>query len=313
MELRHLRYFCAVAQWKGFNHAARHLYVSQSAISEQIAGLESEIGVTLLDRGRRQIRLTHHGEIFLAEAQKVLAAADRAVEMAQRSMHGEAGRLSIGFFSWGTGAFFPHIIREYRKRYPGVILSLHEMQAVEQSEALAERKLDIAFTRPIEPPYDITLRSELLYRDPLVAALPRRHPLAPGPIPVEKLAGENFVLCSRETSTILFDTIISICRKAGFSPKIAHTASRWSAVLALVEAGEGIGIGPAGLWTLMSDEIVSCRLRPETAYRDVVLAWSPENESNKQKAFIRLVREMKPTIKQLVRQRHNLYAWSEDD
>jgi DNA-binding transcriptional LysR family regulator len=308
MELRHLRYFCAVADHKGFSHAARHLYVSQSAISEQIGDLESEIGVTLLDRSQRQVRLTRHGEIFLVEARKILASADRAVEMAQRSMRDEAGRLAIGFFAWGTGAFFPQIIREFRRRYPGVELALHEMHASEQSEALAERKIDIGFTRPLEPPFDLTLRSEPLYRDPLVAALPRSHPLVPGPIQLERLASEDFVLCNRETSPTLFDTIISICRKAGFSPRIAHTASRWSAVLTLVEAGEGVGLVPAGLWALMSSQVVSCRIHPNTAHLGVVLAWSPENETGLQRAFLRLVREMKPTIRQLLRQRHTLYC-----
>ena len=97
MELRHLKYFVAVAEWKGFSHAARRLYVSQSAISEQVADLEREVGVQLLHRSRREVALTDEGEVFLEEANKVLTAVDHAVEMARRSKRGEVGTLRIGF------------------------------------------------------------------------------------------------------------------------------------------------------------------------------------------------------------------------
>src|ERR1700741_24984 len=115
MELRHLRYFCAIADWNGFNRAARALHVSQSAISEQIADLEREIGVPLLLRSGHKIRLTSHGEIFLDEARKTLAAAATATDMARRSLRGEIGTLRIGFFNGGTGPLFARLIREFRK------------------------------------------------------------------------------------------------------------------------------------------------------------------------------------------------------
>ncbi len=111
MELRHLKYFVAVAEWKGFSHAARRLYISQSAISEQISDLEREIGVQLLHRNRRQVALTDEGKVFLEEAKKLLCAADHAVQMAQRSMRGEVGTLRIGFFTNGIGVFFSQLIR----------------------------------------------------------------------------------------------------------------------------------------------------------------------------------------------------------
>src|ERR1700720_386426 len=124
MELRHLRYFRAVAENHGLSRSARLLHVSQSAISEQIADLEREVGVALLTRGRQTIQLTAHGEIFLEEVRKVLAAAERAVEMAQRSAHGEIGTLSLGFFTGGTGTLVPRIVRNFRRRHPGVRVSI---------------------------------------------------------------------------------------------------------------------------------------------------------------------------------------------
>ena len=151
MELRHLRYFIAVAEWKGFSHAARKLYISQSAISEQIGDLESEIGVQLLLRNRRQVALTDAGQVFLEEAKKVLTAADHAIESAQRTIRGQVGNLRIGFFTNGIGVFFSSLIREFRKTHPDVKLSLFEMSARLQMEALVNNEIDIAFTGELDP------------------------------------------------------------------------------------------------------------------------------------------------------------------
>jgi DNA-binding transcriptional LysR family regulator len=170
MELRHLRYLCAVAEHGTFTEAGRRLHVSQSAISEQIADLEREVGGPLVNRSSGPTRLTPQGQLFLIEARKTLAAADRALEITQRSLIGQVGSLSIGFFLWGAGGFFARIIRDYRKLHPGIKLSLYEMRTPEQMEALISGKIDIAFARPLEPPFDQSLRAELLYRDPVVVA-----------------------------------------------------------------------------------------------------------------------------------------------
>ncbi len=138
--------------------------------------------------------LTSAGEKFLEEARRLVAGADRAVDVAQRTARGEIGSLTIGFVIWGTGAFFPGVIRAFRELYPGVQLSLMEMMSVMQSEALLKGTIDVAFTRPLEPPYDRQLRSESLYKDPLVAVLPARHRLAGRPLQLAALADERFVI-----------------------------------------------------------------------------------------------------------------------
>src|SRR5258708_15351839 len=188
MELRHLRYFCAVAEHQGFSRSARALHVSQSAISEQVFDLEQEIGVPLLLRGQQKTRLTLQGEVFLAEAKKVLSAADHAVETARRSARGEIGTLNIGFFNGGTGANVPAIIKEFRRLHPGVRVSVVDMVPGLQSNALIEGTLDVGFTRPLEIPFDQLLRSELLHLDPLVAVFPKGHPRARGPLNLKTLA-----------------------------------------------------------------------------------------------------------------------------
>src|SRR5580698_3972120 len=292
MELRHLRYFCAVANNQGFSRTARALPVSQSAISEQISDLEQEIGVTLLDRGRQKTTLTPNGEIFLAEAKKVLAAADSAVEIAQRSARGEIGALTIGFFNGGTGAEVPNVIRTFRRRHPGVRVSVVEMIPSEQSKALMDGTLDVGFTRPLEPPFDQVLRSELMYLDPLIAALPRDHPLARGPVDLRKLARERYVLVARETSPSLFGQIMALCSEAGFSPQIVATGVVWSSVVLLVQAGEGIAILPSNLQQRNAfRDLAFCRLTNKGASIGLMMAWSPQRESAVQRAFVGLVRD----------------------
>jgi DNA-binding transcriptional LysR family regulator len=290
MELRHLRYFRAVAENRGFSRSARLLHVSQSAISEQIADLEREVGVALLTRGRQTIRLTAHGEIFLEEVRKVLAAADRAVEMAQRSARGEIGTLSLGFFTGGTGTLVPRIVRTFRRHHPGVRVSIVEMVPSLQNEALLNGTLDVGFTRPLEPPFDRDLRSELLHPDPLFAVLPRSHPHAGGPLDLRVLAQEKFVLVARESSPVLFDRIIACCLAAGFSPRIEATAGVWSSAVLLVQAGTGIAILPSNLQQGGSRDLAFCPLTNRGASIDLVMAWAPERDSVIRNQFLDLAR-----------------------
>lgn len=296
MELRHLRYFCAVADYGTFSEAGRRLHVSQSAISEQLADLEREIGGTLLHRSSGRTRLTPQGQLFLAEARKTLTAADRAVDIAQRSLHGQVGTLSIGFFLWGAGGFFARLIREYRKLHPEIKLTLFEMHTHVQMEALTSGKIDIAFARPLESPFDRTLRAELLFQDPVVAVLPRDHRLAGKHISISDLATEPFVMCERPVTPALFDSILSLCSVAGFSPHIVNTSATWAGVLTLVESGEGIALVPSGVRYLRTPGVVFCKLAPQTTHVGITVAWNPENEGPIQQGFLRLVRENKERI-----------------
>jgi DNA-binding transcriptional LysR family regulator len=296
MELRHLRYFCALADFGTFSKAAQHLHISQSAISEQIADLEREIGGPLLDRSQRRARLTPQGLLFLAEARKTLLASERAIDVTRRSLKGEVGTLSIGFFPWGTRGFFARIIRDYRKLCPQVRLSLYEMHAWVQMEALTSGKIDVGFTRPLEPPFTRTLRDELLFRDPVVVALPRDHPLAGPSVDIAALAAEPFVMCDRAATPVLFDSILALCTGAGYSPRIANTTSTWSGVLTLVESGEGIALVPSGVRHLRTAGVVFAELKPESIHMGISIVWNPANENPIQREFLRLVMENKERI-----------------
>ena len=296
MELRHLRYFRAIADYGSLTAAAKRLHVSQSAISEQILDLEDEVGGRLLDRSARTIRLTAQGKVFLEEARKTLDAADRAVDLTRQSLKGEVGTLSIGFFLWGAGGFFPRIIREFRRRRPGIRLSLLDMSAVEQLVALEEGRIDVGLTRPLEPPFDRTLQSELLYRDPIVVAMRPDHPFAQREVHVKELSEERIVMCDRKASPVVFDNFVTLCAEVGFSPQIVNTSPTWSGVLTLVEAGEGVAMVPSGVRHLRTKGLAYRALLPNRLSLGISVVWNPNNMGVALGDFLGLLRENRSKI-----------------
>ncbi|WP_035348108.1 LysR family transcriptional regulator [Edaphobacter aggregans] len=280
MELRHLRYLIAVAEHGSFSAAARRLHVAQSAISEQLSDLEYEIGVPLFTRSSRKTSLTPAGEHFVEEARRVLAGAERAIEVARRANRGEIGSLRIGFFAGSVGVNFPRLIRSFRKQHPGVQLSLVEMTSTRQWQALVKGDIDVGFTRRIEPEFRTDLVSELIRHDPIFAMLPKNHPAVPGPIDLRDLAGEPFVLSSRETSPAVFDKVIELCSEAGFSPRIASISTVWSSVALMVQAGEGVSLLPLNEQQLRTRDLAFCPLTSKNAFVDFVVTWSPRHDSD---------------------------------
>jgi DNA-binding transcriptional LysR family regulator len=294
MELRHLRYFTAVADFGSFTAAARQLHISQSSISEQILDLEKELEVPLLDRSGRKVQLTAQGYVFLEEARKTLDAAQRAVERTRQSLHGEEGTLSIGFFLWGAGGFFPRMIREYRVRR--IRLSLLEMHVPEQIAALEDGRIDVALTRPLQPPFDRTLRSELLYNDPIVVAVRPEHPFAGRAVHLRELAEQRLVLCERKATPYLFDEFLAMCSLEGFLPQIVNTSSTWSGVLTLVEAGEGIALVPSGVRHLRTKGLSYCALEPEKLSMGLAVVWNPACQGVALQDFLALLQENRKRI-----------------
>ncbi|HEY8997145.1 MAG TPA: LysR family transcriptional regulator [Edaphobacter sp.] len=280
MELRHLRYLAAVADYGSFSAAARRLHIAQSAISEQLANLEHEIGIPLFTRSSRKATLTPAGELFLEEARRVLTGADYAIEVARRVHLGKVGSLRIGFFAGATGVSFPRLIRLFRKQHPNVQLSLAEMHPSHQWQALLKGQIDVGFTRRLEPEFHADLRSELIQQDPILAVLPKNHPAAAsGSVDLRDLASESFVLSSRETSPALFDKVIELCSEAGFSPRISSICTVWSSVVLMVQAGEGISLLPLNRQQLRNRELVFSPLKQKNAFVEFVMAWSPKHDS----------------------------------
>jgi DNA-binding transcriptional LysR family regulator len=275
MELRHLRYFTAVVECKGYREASRRLHIAQPSISEAVSGLEDELGLKLFWRTHRNARLTREGEIFYADAARILQQAETAILTAKRAAQGKVGRLSIGFIGSATLSFLPDLIRRYKLEYPNVKLALHDLYPVELDQAWDRGEIDIAITRSLE--HSKNLQSRVLLRDPLVAVLPRSRKLKSKKIRLADLANERFILFHRKGAPGVFDTIVGACRAQGFSPRVENEPNSMQTILSLVEAEEGVAIVPASSSSLRSNGVLFVRLVPDTLYLDLVVAW-PQGE-----------------------------------
>ena len=242
MELRHLRYFVAVAEDENMRHAAGRLHIVQPALSRQIRQLEDEIGYALFDRLPRGVRLNAAGQVFLDLAREILSRADEAVERTRRVARGEAGRLCIGFIenaSW-FGAF-PEAIQQYRARYPKVSLDLRPMFSTDQFEAIAAGRLDAGFCYTLEalPEGCETLP---LRMDTVVLAVPRRYGWKKRrDVCLHELQDEAFVGLARTHASAYADRIRSTADAGGLSPRIVQEAVNEATLLSLVSAGIGLG------------------------------------------------------------------------
>jgi DNA-binding transcriptional LysR family regulator len=289
MELRHLRYFTAVVQWKGYREASRHLHVAQPAISQAVVDLEQELGLKLFSRAKRKAQLTPEGEVFHEEAIRTLAQAKLAVDTARRAAHGEVGKLSIGFLGSATYEFLPGLLRTFKAQYPGVKLEIQELSPVQQEAAFNKGLIDIGFTRALTAVQNETFFSRNLYQDPMMAVLPALRKVRTKRVRLSSLANESFVLFHREGAPPLFDTITAMCKDAGFLPRVVNEPNMMQTVLCLVEAEEGLSIVPACVRTLRSDRVRFYRLQPDKVRVDLVAAWKKENASIVLRAFLDLI------------------------
>lgn len=289
MELRHLRYFTAVVQWKGYREASRRLHVAQPAISRTVADLEDELGLKLFSRAKRMAQLTPEGEVFYAEAVRTLGQADLAINTARRAAKGEIGKLSIGFLGSATFAFLPELVCTFRAQYPGVKLTLQELTPLQQEAAFDNGLIDIGFTRTLTPEQSKTFSSRHLYDDPMMAVLPASRQVKTKRVRISDLAKESFVLFHREGAPPLFDTIIGMCNDAGFSPRVENEPNMMQTVLSLVQAEVGVSIVPACVRNLRSDAVRFYRLQPDEVRVELVAAWKKETRSVALRAFLELI------------------------
>jgi len=289
MELRHLRYFAAVVKWNGYREASRRLHIAQPAISQTVRDLEEELGLQLFSRAKRVAQLTPGGELFYAEALHTLAQAEAAINTAKRAAKGEIGQLAIGFLGSATYAFLPELVRKYKGQFPGVRLTLQELTPLQQEVAFDKADIDIGFTRVLTAEQSKAFSSRCLYRDPMMAVLPRSRRIETKRVRIADLAKESFVLFHREGSPLLFDTITGTCAKAGFSPRVECEPNLMQTVLSLVEAEQGVAIVPACVRNLRSDGVRFFRLQPDDVRVELVAAWKKENQSVVLRAFLDLL------------------------
>ncbi|GAB08050.1 LysR family transcriptional regulator [Gordonia amarae] len=244
MELRHLRYFRAVAEELHFGHAAARLHIAQPPLSKQIRQLEDELGVALLTRSTRSVELTPAGADYLAHTVAILDAVDAAGLHAQRVADGSVGRLSIGCVGSATYSVLPAFARALRDRLPDLEVSIRgEMLAPDQFAALRTGDIDLALLRHSGDRPDVGF--ERLRTDRLMIALPDGHPAAAtGAVDIATLRDEDFVAHAGGGRSVMNSVLATVCAAAGFTPRIRHEVIETSTLVTLVAAGLGVALVP---------------------------------------------------------------------
>lgn len=289
VELRHLRYFLAVAEEKHFGRAADRLHMAQPPLSSQIKQLEAKLDTLLLERTTRKVELTEAGALLMERARKILAEVEATIHDVAEVGRGAAGVLRIGFSGTATYRLMPEIVRAARERMPLVRLQISgEMLTPQMEEALLENRLDAAILRPPVQSGDIMI--DEVQQTRLVAVLHRQHPLAQetGPVSIQAFASEDIVGYPRGSSVA--SVVSEMARQAGFRPRVVQEATETSTLIALIGAGLGIGLMPGSQSLPLNASIV---IRPLVEDVGVGLgtAWKADNDSPLLAAFVSLARE----------------------
>jgi len=291
MELRHLRYFIAVAEELHFGRAAQVLGISQPPLSQQIQALEQEVGARLFERTNRRVELSEAGRLFLQEARLVLAQVDKAADVARRAQLGELGELKIGFTSSAPfNSSIPQAIFAFRQAFPAVHLNLQEMSSTEVAESLVDESIQVGLMRPLPLPDSLSVVE--LMREPLVAVLNAGHPLVEGSergLHLAQLAQEPFVFFPRTYGSGLYAQLLNLARDAGFSPHFAQEAGEAMTIIGLVAAGLGVSVLPASYQRIRIDGVVYRTLLDPKAVTAVWLVQRKGAQTPMAKAFVELL------------------------
>lgn len=241
MELRQIRFFVAVAEDRHFGRAAERMYIAQPALSQHIRRLERELGVQLLDRSARHVRLTPAGEAFLAVARRMLRQVDEGTDAARRAEAGETGSLAVGVHMAVAAPVLSVLLRHWHRVRPAVRPQLTSGRTRDLVDLVRRRELDLVLVDG--PVTDGGLDSALVVEDRLLAALPAGHPLAQEEtVSLRSLRAERFVAVSRRSSVSLHDRLIELCAGAGFNPDIALVVDDPDLLPVAVTAGLGVGL-----------------------------------------------------------------------
>ncbi len=254
VELRHLRYFVAVAEELHFRRAAERLHISQPPLSEQISHLEEELGTQLLERGRaRKVHLTAAGSVLLTEARKILMQIEKTTESVQRTGRGEVGMISVSMAPAMAYGVVPQILRRFRSEVPGVRLQLTETVTSLQERAILDGMLDIGFCYGAIQSSDLV--AECIAREPLILAVPSYHQaVKKRTIHLGDLKGELLSI-SRSVSPGLYDIIWQTCREAGLTPESIQEVTQFTNAIGLVSVGMGVALVPSSMAALKRDGV----------------------------------------------------------
>jgi DNA-binding transcriptional LysR family regulator len=288
-ELRHLRYFVAVAEELNFSRAAERLHMAQPPLSAAIRQLERELGVALFTRTSREVRLTDAGRTFLDGARRTLAEADRAAHEARRAGAGELGRVRIGY-SWSVRfETLPAIGRQLRASHPDIDLLTQEMWNARMPAALADGTIDVAIA--LCPEVASGLDFEPVRSEPLVVLLPASHALAgEQAVPLQWLAGEEFVLFPRELAPRLHDAFMAIYRRAGFEPRLRNESFHTGWDVGVLSEIPAVALAPQSVAADLPEGIAAVALSEPTDSLETCLMWRSDERSPAVAAFVAVAR-----------------------
>jgi DNA-binding transcriptional LysR family regulator len=289
IEIRHLRYFLAVAETLHFSKAAAQLKMAQPPLSQQIRSLERILGYALFQRTTRGVRLTRVGEYFRERARNTVTKLQDDVEMARRLGSGQEGILTVGFSGSVMLTTLPKAIERYRRVYPKIELRLRELVTAEQIPSLLDGTLDLGFLRDGEPRDGLSI--EPILRERFIAVLPSRHRLARrATIRPADLRHEPFVFFARRMGPLAFDRTSAVCEAEGFRPNIVQEAPQWPTVVRLVAAGSGISLAPACVANFAMPGVVYRKLRSRL-WSSIDIGLKPNLDNPAAEALLNIVRK----------------------
>jgi DNA-binding transcriptional LysR family regulator len=294
VELRHVRYFIAVAEYLNFSKAAQQLHIAQPPLSRQIRQLEEDLGVTLFVRNKRRVALTQAGQIFLDESRKLIVQAGQAMEAARHAQQGESGIARIGIAS-GLGGMISKAVFEHRRQFPGIDIECKDVFSSLQNEALHKGEIDIGFLRP--PVDQVHLDCELLFEEEFVVVLPRAHHLAKRKVlRLKDIAAEPLIIFDRRFSSGLYDKIMGLYSRQGLTSHLTatHVEPHEEAGAIMVASGKGIflGVGAIANRSVSGIDLVSVRLNEPEAKIELYMAWRKNERSTAVASFLEVARRV---------------------
>ena len=292
MELRHLRYFAAVARERNFTRAAEKLHIAQPPLSRQVQQLEDELGIDLIEAGSRPLRLTEAGRLFYEQAVQVLERIDEMKAMVGHLHDADRLRFSMGFVPSTLYGKLPEVIRGYRAARPNVELTLLELTSVEQIAALKDGRIDVGFGRiPLDDP---ALDRQLLRNEKLLAAVPGNHPALArgGALHLTDLASEPLIVYPKSPRPSYADQVLSLFREAGIKPPTVHEVRELQTALGLVAAEAGVCVVPASVERLRRDNVAYRPMDSIDAVSPIIMSSRKGDRSPEIALVLKLIRQM---------------------
>ena len=288
MELRHLRYFVAVAEERNFTRAAKRLHIAQPPLSRQIQQLEETLGVQLFERSSRPLKLTETGKFFYSHAVHLIAQTNELESMTRRVGNIERS-LSVGFVGSTLYGMLPKIIRRFRDENKSVELSLHEMSTMDQIRALKDGRIDVGFGRIRHE--DANIRRVTLREEKMIVALPVGHPLSMSKpvLALRDLIYETLIVFPKAPRPSYADQVLSAFQERALTPRRIYDVRELQIALGLVAAGEGVSVVPSSVYGLKRDDVSYMELDDPTLTSPIIMSMRAMDESRDIKEMLELI------------------------